>query len=93
MKPSDFTVEPWSCIFMNKESEVIARNIMQILKRTGNAWRELSWEEYKEERLKDGNFTEREKSYFDKVLPYTVSEQQARKFSPTWHKVIALQTT
>ena len=66
---------------------------MQILKRTGNAWRELSWEEYKEERLKDGSFTERERGYFDKVLPYTASEEQARKFSPTWHKVTALQTT
>ena len=65
--PEIFSGKPWASIFNNSESETIAANIMAILKRTGNTFRELSWDEYKLERLKDGSFTEREKEYFEKV--------------------------
>lgn len=88
MQPSDFTSQPWSCVFRKSESETIARNIMVILKRTGDQWRELPWEEYKAERLKDGSFSEwKEKPEFERVQPYTTSPDQARLFSPTWKDV------
>ncbi len=87
MKPSDFTAHPWSSILYKSEAETIARNIMVILKRTGNEWRELSWEEYKTERLKDGGFTQSERRYFDDVIAYTTSPEQAAKFSEVWNKV------
>lgn len=87
MNPSDFTTYPWSSVLQNSESETIAQNIMVILKRTGNIWRELPWEEYKEERLKDNNFSERERVYFEKVQPYTVSEDMARIFYAKWKEV------
>lgn len=84
MKPSDFTKHPFDSIFSKNEHEVIARNIMVILSKTGNIFRQLSWDEYVDYRLKDGSFTGKEKYYFDKVLPYTTSEQMAKDFSPAW---------
>lgn len=84
MKPSKFTIRPWSSVFGKSENETIALNIMRILKRTGNEFRELTWEEYKEERIKDGNFTEFEKKYFDENIPYCKSADTAKLFSPTW---------
>jgi len=64
-RPSDFTVQPWGSVLQKSEAETIAANIMVILKRTGDEWRSLTWDEYKTERLKDGSFTEGEKVYFD----------------------------
>ena len=68
----------------NSESETIAMNIIQILSRTGDTWRVLTWDEYKEERLKDGGFSEIESGYFDAVVEYTVSESAARTFCKGW---------
>ena len=82
--PADFTKYPWSCVFQSSEAEVIAVNIMKILKRTGNEWRKLSWEEYKKERLQDGNFSEREQEYFNKVIDYCQSPETAKLFSKEW---------
>lgn len=90
MNPSSFTDKPWGCVFYKSECETIARNIMVILERTGNKWRELSWDEYEEERRKDGNFSIKENGFFHQVLPYTVSEEMARKFSPTWKEIPVL---
>lgn len=87
LKPSNFTMCPWDCIFQQSEYETIATNIMVILKRTGDKWRKLSWKEYKKERLKDGNFTGSEVGYFDKVVKYCSSWQEAISFSPKWAKV------
>ena len=53
LKPSDFTNFPYDSVFHNTEREMVARNIMVILVRTGNTWRELSWEEYLQERIKE----------------------------------------
>lgn len=89
MNPSIFQIYPWSSVLRNSESETIALNIIQILSRTGDTWRTLTWEEYKEERIKDAGkpgagFSERERGYFDAVLPYTVSESAARIFCKGW---------
>ena len=84
MKPSNFTNYPWASKAQNAESEIIARNIMVILKRTGDQFRPLSWEEYSVERQKDGNFSELEKKYFDAVIPYCISADTAILFSPEW---------
>ncbi len=82
--PSDFTNEPWNSILQKSEAETIARNVMVILKRTGNTWRELSDEEYEEERKKDGRYTTSELKYLAQVRPYTISPEMASKFSKDW---------
>lgn len=84
MKPSNFKKHPYGSVTNNSESETVARNIMVILSRTGDVFRSLDWEEYRTEREKDGNFTEREKAYFDKVSPWCRTAEQAATFSPTW---------
>ena len=91
MKPSDFTEYPWSSVCRHCEDEVVAQNIMIILKRTGNEFRDLTWKEYKKERLKDGNFTMEEKECFEKVIWYCKSEKKARLFSKYWNKTKSKQ--
>ena len=87
MKPSDFLHDdPYDSALQNSECETIARNIIVILKRTGDEFRELSFEEYKAEREKDKAFSQREKSYFDKVNPYCKDEESAKSFSNHWYK-------
>jgi hypothetical protein len=86
MKPSNFLGHPWDSVLKNNESETIARNIMAILKRTGDEWRLLTWEEYSEERKKDGSFTERERAYFDRVVGFCGSAESAEAFAPGWGK-------
>jgi len=85
-KPSDFTNFPWDSVLQKTESEVVAQNIMKILERTGNEFKELQWDQYKEERLKDKNFSEAEKIYFQKVTKYCESSSLARTFSNSWNK-------
>lgn len=87
MLPSDFRVHPWASVFLKSECETIARNIMAILSRTGNAWRLLSYDEYVLERKKDGNFSTIEEKYFEMVVEYTHSPESAKMFSPTWKKI------
>ncbi len=86
-KPSDFCVRPWDSVLGNSESETIALNIMRILKRTGDTFRELSFEEYEKERKKDGGYSSGEKSYFAKVIGYCRTESTARLFSNDWDLV------
>ena len=88
--PSDFgKVDPYDCRmkFDRSEHETIAQNIMRILWRTGNEFRPLSWQEYRKERLKDGNFSDREKEYFDNVIRWCDSEHNAKQFSTAWCKI------
>jgi hypothetical protein len=101
-KPSDFaTTYPWSSVAQKSETESIAVNIMKILKRTGDEWRELTWEEYKEIRLADEaaalakdpkyriNFAEYlEKPAFEQALPYTTSAAKACEFSRCWKEIV-----
>lgn len=82
--PSDFTNYPWNSIFQNSECEVVARNIMIILKRTGNSFRKMTRGEYQSEREKDGEFTISELDIFDKVFPYCKSKHTAVLFSDEW---------
>jgi hypothetical protein len=85
MTPKHFaSKDPMGSIFSKYEYELVARNIMIILSRTKDEWRELSWDEYKEERLKDGNFSDSECSYFKQVLPYTLNLEVAQQFSKSW---------
>ncbi len=83
-KPSDFLEYPIASVLQTAEAETVARNIMVILKRKGDEFKPLSWDEYKEERLKDGFFNENEKQYFDDVIGYCASEDTAKLFSKVW---------
>lgn len=87
MKPSDFNTYPWNSVCQESESETVAKNIMIILKKLGDSWKDLNWDEYKALRLIDGNFSEIEKKYFDKVIGYCKSADTAVLFSPEWAKV------
>lgn len=88
-KPSDFgkAGKPMSSVLKKSEAETVAHNYMVILYRKGDEWRGLSWEEYKDERIKDGHFTEGERYYFDQVAPYCQSAETARTFAPKWAAV------
>ena len=86
MQPSDFTNYPWNSVIQKSESEYIAMNIMVILARTGDQWRDLTHVEYRVERRKDGNYTASEESYFDQVIRYCKSPDTAALFSPEWDK-------
>lgn len=84
MNPSNFLKHPYDSVFSNMETEIVARNIMAILDRTGNQWREITYAEYEQERLKDGNFSHKEQALFEKVKRFCVSETAAQAFSPAW---------
>lgn len=86
-KPSNFTSYPWNSTLAKCEAETIAQNIMKILKRTGDVFRELSYEEYEAERKKDGHYSLMERGYFEQVIPYCCSADNAARFSPEWRKV------
>lgn len=84
--PSYFAaIQPWNSVYKKSEAESIATNIMRILKRTGDTWRDLSWEEYKLERLKDSDFDEREKKWFQMSVLYCCSDEKARQFCIDWN--------
>ena len=87
MKPSDFNILPTSSIYWKFDDEVVARNIMAILARTGNEWRTLSFDEYKQERLKDSNWYDIEEYHFKRVNDYCRTEKAERLFSPTWKDI------
>lgn len=88
--PSQFLDFPFNSIHQKSEFETVARNIMVILFRTGNVFRELSFEEYKEERMKDGSWTDSEinleKVYFHR-LSYLCEGDNKKicTFSPAWN--------
>lgn len=82
--PSVFCCFPWDSVFKKSEHEQIAQNIMKIRRARGDKW-ELGWEEYKDERVKNGTgFSEREKYFFDEVMPKIQCVEDACKFSPKW---------
>jgi hypothetical protein len=100
-RPSDFMEYPWDNVEKSSEAAIAARNIMVILSRRGDIWRELSWNGYSMERKMDADFSNldcscldftfcssTERSYFESVRPYTVSEEKARSFSETWRDVV-----
>jgi len=89
MKPSDFQNQfPGNSFFSNNEHETVAQNIIVILARTGDTWREISWKEYVKERVKDGKSEYSfEGKLFDKVVDYCISEDGVRSFSPFWRNI------
>lgn len=89
IKPSDFTrVSPMGSVLRKAEAEIIARNIMTILSRTGDEWKKLTYDEYKEERLKDGNYSSGEEKYFNQVIDYCTSPNTAKLFASDWRKLV-----
>lgn len=85
MKPSLFLQHPLGSITKESDLETIAHNIMAILSRTGDKFRDLSWEEYEAERKKDGNFTMTEQTYFDQLAYLAKGSFRAiTSFSPVW---------
>ncbi len=86
MKPSDFLSHPMDSVSRKSEAETVARNIMVILSKTGNTFRPFGWDEYRRERLKDGNFSQEEQLYFDQVIGFCQSNLTAQLFSPEWEK-------
>jgi hypothetical protein len=85
-KPSDFTNYPYSSVEQNTEREIIACNIMKILSRTGNTWRELTLEEYITERNKDSTkYNQVEKELFLCMKYWCKSAEEAKKFSKEWN--------
>lgn len=84
MKPSNYLRHPYDSILQKTESEIVARNIMVILSRTGNKFRCLSWEEYDSERQKDGGPNWSEKLHFEKVANYCASSKAANRFCKDW---------
>ena len=88
MKPSNFTSVPMGSVLQEYDHELMACNIMIILERTGNVFRDLSWDEYKKERLKDGRFDENSEKYcFDRVIDYCKSPDTAKLLGGTWSKL------
>ena len=86
-QPSSFTSYPYDSYLQNSGSETVAQNIMVILSHTGDKWRSLSFAEYHEQRLNDGNYSAAEAGYFASVVGWTVNERMVRKFSSTWNKI------
>ncbi len=85
--PSDFLRHPYNSILKDLKYEKIARNIITILARTCDTWRDLSWEEYVKERQKDEDELSlilTEKGYFDIVTPFCKTVELAKLFCPTW---------
>jgi hypothetical protein len=87
MNPSDYITMPFNSRLQKAEAEIVALNIIKILSRSGDAWRKLTWFEYKDERLKDRHFYESELAYFNQVVPWTDSAVKAANFSPVWSNI------
>ena len=86
MKPPSYFAAIFPCcsVFKKLEYEIVAVKIMTILKRTGDTFRDLSFEEYQNERLKDGDFSEIENQIFNTVIRYCKNETVAQNFSEEW---------
>ncbi len=85
MNPSNCTEKfPYDSVVAEYIHEMVAMNIMVILARNGNTFRLLGWNEYKKERKIDGDFSDKEREYFDVVVRHCSTEELARKFSIEW---------
>lgn len=88
-KPSDFNKYPFDCsgVAHNKcEYETAALNIMVVLSRTGNTFRDLTLEEYCETILEVDNrkvgFDEAQ--YFNDTIWRINTFEKAQEFSKNW---------
>ncbi len=80
-------MNPFGSVLQKSECETVALNIMKILAKNGDIWRELPIEEYIIMRKKDGNYSISELLYFESVIGYTLTEQTAVLFSDAWKQV------
>ena len=92
LKPSHFVAHPFNSATQNCECEVVAANIMRILKRTGDKFRPITPEEYTKERKKDGGYSKAEITCFHKVAKWCKNADTAPLFSPVWEKAAAKAT-
>jgi hypothetical protein len=77
---------PIGSIERSCEREIVARNIMVILARTGNIFRHLSLEEYITERNKDKiKYNPDEERHYG-VVWHTISAEAALIFCKDWNK-------
>lgn len=85
LKPSVFTAQPMGSVTQNSESETVARNIMVIRKRLGDAW-PLTWQQYKAEREKDGGngCADSEREFFREVIELIPDAVGAIRFADAW---------
>ncbi len=84
-KPSQFLKHPFDSVEKSLERELTALNIMKILARTGDVFRELTIEEFIAERNKDKHkFNEDERHFFLCMRWWCVSAEEASKFSKAW---------
>ncbi len=84
LKPSDF-IGSRGLTCMSKTGsagcESAAQKIIELLVKSGDEWRRVTWSEYKV-------FTEDTYRYeFDRVIEYCTSAEKARTFSPGWAHV------
>jgi hypothetical protein len=80
-KPSELAkIQPFSSAVQKLELEFLAKSIMDVLARTGDTFRLLSFEEY--DKKCQSSFTD--KQTFDRVAGYCVSAEKAAKFSKYW---------
>lgn len=87
--PSNYCSLPMGSISQKSETETIACNIMRTLKRTGDTFRQLTFEEYKKIRLQDGDVEfdiNNEKPYFERAIEYCISAETADNFCSGWYK-------
>lgn len=77
-------IVPEKSVLLKRGYEIVAQNIMVVLSRTGNRFRDLPWEEYVSERKKDKGFSDGEKEYFNAVIGYCKNADSALLFSPEW---------
>lgn len=86
MNPSNFTTTPVNSILGKRHFayDITARNIMKILERTGNQWRQLSWQEYKAEMNKDNNRVDGTRPIFDDIAGMLSDEVGTRCYCCCW---------
>ena len=86
-RPSNYTSQPMGSVAQNSETESIARNIMVILKISGDVFRNLSFGDYGKARIADGA-TQRdlciEKQFFERAIPYCITSKLADEFCSNW---------
>jgi hypothetical protein len=86
LRPGDFLSHPTGSVVGRHEAEVVARNIMVIRTRLGNKW-DLTLEEYREHREKDGHYKLIEEEHFKQIYPLISTPMGAIAFAPGWAKV------
>lgn len=96
LNPSDFITNPYGSKLGDSQAETVAVNIMVFLKRIGDVWKKLSWEEYAFERRSDNPCLEEkelnlEEEHFNKVISYCESAEKAKTFSISWKTLITIE--